>query len=258
MAELFDTHAHLDANDYDADRDQVIERARQAGVTRILCVAAGGGFASAERVAAIFGRQAGIWMSIGVHPHDAAAEYDLEKLLRLGADPQVVAIGETGLDYHYDLGPRDRQEQWLRLHIEAARQLHKPLIIHSRESGEECLRVLREMRAEEIGGVFHCYPGDAEFATKLRDMNFLVSFNGILTFKKALAAQTAAREIPLSQIILETDAPYLAPVPHRGKRCEPAMMVESAKMLAALKGVTLEEVAAVTTANALRLFTIQS
>jgi TatD DNase family protein len=178
----------------------------------------------------------------------------MARVRALAIHPRVVAIGETGLDFFRDRAPRDAQEAWFRGHIELALELKKPIIIHSRDAGKECLQILQEMGASKVGGVFHCFSEDAAFAEKLRDINFLISIPGNVTFKKAEAMRQAVAGTPISQIMVETDAPYLSPEPNRGKRCESAFMVETARCIAKVKGIELEEVAAVTTQNALRLF----
>lgn len=252
--ELFDTHVHLSAPDYDADREPLLVRAESAGVTRFLNIGAGYGVDSAKAAVTLSEKYSNIWASVGLHPHDAALEIDTEELSKLGQHPRVIAIGETGLDYFKELSPRKAQIDWYIWHIELAKNLNKPLIIHCREAGEDCIRLLIEHGASKVGGVFHCYAEDSEFAKRLAEINFLISLPGTLTFKKAEKVRLAARDIPLSQIMLETDGPFLAPEPYRGKRCESAFMLETAKMLASIKGLSLEEVAKTTTANALKLF----
>jgi TatD DNase family protein len=252
--ELFDTHVHLDSTDYDADREEIIERAHSAGVSRFVSIGAGYGSESAKRAIAIAASHPRIWASAGIHPHDAANPLEPEKLLELASNARVVAIGETGLDFHYDFAPRKEQEGWFQAQIEIAKKLKKPLIIHSREAGPECLQILTDSHASEVGGVFHCYSEDAAFARKLRDINFMISIPGTVTFKKAEGVRATVKDTPLEQIMLETDGPFMAPTPYRGKRCESAFMVETAKVVAALKDISLEELAKVTTQNALRFF----
>ena len=254
MLKLFDTHTHLDSPEFDTDREAVILRAQEAGIAYMLTVGVGGGLASARRIMPLLDRYEFIWGSVGVHPHDAGMELDIESLGALALHPKVLAIGETGLDFFREWSPRARQHEWFRAQIELARKVGKPLIIHSRSAGSECLQVLKEQRAEEVGGVFHCFSEDKEFAAKLLAINFLISVPGTVTFKKAQTLQEAVRALPLDRILLETDAPYLAPVPYRGQRCESGFMVETAKMVASLKDLSLEEVARRTTDNALRFF----
>lgn len=256
MIDIFDTHTHLDAEAFDEDREEVLERARAAGVSRILTVGASNGFESAENALQLADTFNFVWASVGIHPHDAEAEFNLERLRSMATHPRCVAIGETGLDFYRDWSPTDLQYKWYRAQIELALEVNKPLIIHSRDSAQECLNVLRDYPVSNVGGVFHCYSEDAEFAAQLRELNFMVSFPGIITFKKADKAKQAAREIPLDQILVETDAPYLAPEPMRGKRCETGFVRHTAEALAKLRGCSLEEVASVTTTNALKLFNI--
>ncbi len=253
---ITDSHTHLDGEVFDEDREACIERAIAAGVTRMISVGAGQGIESARRAIALAERYPFIWATAGIHPHDAGADFDFSELEALARHPKVVAIGETGLDFFRDWSPIDRQYSYFERQIELALAVHKPLIIHSRQAGEECIRILEEKGAETVGGVFHCYSENAEFATRLRALGFLVSFPGFITFKKQDEARQVCSAIPLDQIMVETDAPYMAPEPHRGKRCEPSFVVETARQLATLKGVSLEEVAKQTTENALRLFSL--
>jgi TatD DNase family protein len=254
--ELFDSHVHLDSTEYAPDQEAVIERARAAGITSFISIGAADGFESASRAIALAERCPFIWASAGIHPHDAGLPLDILRIKELAMHPRVVAIGETGLDYYRDWAPVEGQRSWFRAQISLARELKKPLIIHSRNAGDECLATLIDEGASEVGGVFHCFAEDASFAKKLREINFLVSFPGTISFKKADNVRAAAREIPLDQILIETDGPYMAPEPHRGKRCESAFMVHTAQALASAKGITLAEVAAATVANTKRLFNL--
>ena len=251
---FIDSHVHLNAKDYAADLPAVLERARAAGIEAFLCVGAGYGAESAASAVALAEREPDVWASVGVHPQDASKDCDIEIIRTLATHPRVVAIGETGLDYFRDTSSPVAQERWFRSQIELALAVRKPLIIHSRQAAEDCIRILEEAGATAIGGVFHCYSEDAAFAKRLAQINFRVSFPGVLTFKKSEATRQAARDIPLEQILLETDGPYLAPEPNRGKRCESAMMVATAHMLARLKNLSIEEVGRITTANARALF----
>jgi TatD DNase family protein len=254
---LIDTHAHLDADAFGDDRDAVIERAAAARVEAIITIGAGfGAFATAERAIALSASYRNLHATAGIHPHDASVDLDIPRLEALCRHERIVAVGETGLDYFKGLAPRERQETWFRAQIQIARRVKKPVIIHSRDAGEDCLRILLEEGAEAVGGVFHCYQEDAQFARRLREIGFLVSFPGTLTFKKAALLRERARDIPLDQIMLETDAPYMAPEPYRGKRCESAYVREIASVLAQVKGMSLEEVAMQTTKNACKLFNL--
>ena len=252
--ELIDTHAHLDGEDFTGDIEQVVQRAHEAGVSTIINIGATDGFLGAERSLKLTDTYKNIWCSVGIHPHDAQLPSDTTRLRELANHPKVRAIGETGLDFFKEWSPKDDQTRWFRLQIELAHERNLPLIIHSREAGRECLAILQEMEAEKVGGVFHCYAENAVFAEQLRAMNFLVSFPGILTFPKAVNIHEAAREIPLEQIMLETDAPYLAPVPFRGKRCESAYVRHTAERLSYLRNESLETIARVTTENARRFY----
>ncbi|MBX7143583.1 MAG: TatD family hydrolase [Oligoflexia bacterium] len=252
--EFIDTHVHIASAEFDCDRDLVIQRAQEAGVRRFVCIGAGTGLDSAQQAVALAERHPFIWASVGVHPHDADRDVDKKALETLCAHPRVVAIGETGLDFHYDFAPRARQEAWFIAQIELARAHKKPLIIHSRLAGKECLAILKQHSASEVGGVFHCYSEDAAFAAELAKINFLVSLPGIITFKNAEALRKTVKDIPLEQIMLETDAPFLAPIPYRGKRCESSFLPHTAQTLADIKGLPIEEIATITTKNAERFF----
>ena len=196
---------------------------------------------SARRVVELTQTYDCVWGTVGVHPHDADTDYDLKELRQLASNEKIVAIGETGLDFYRDWSPKDDQYRAFRRQIELALELDLPLVIHSRDAGKECLQVLKEMQAERVGGVFHCYSEDQFFAATLLEMNFLVSFTGNVTFKNATELQAVAKDVPLEQMMLETDAPYMAPVPYRGKKCESAFLVETARFLAELKQVDLIE-----------------
>lgn len=254
--EIIDSHTHLDREEFDIDRVACIQRAIAAGVTRMVSIGTGDGLAGAQRAIALAEQHDAVWASVGVHPHDAAYEIEPAEFERLAGHPKVVAIGETGLDFYRDWAPVSLQYSQFEMQIESAKRVKKPLIIHSRQAGKECLQVLKQNNAQVVGGVFHCFAEDGEFANQLREIGFYISFPGVLTFKNAENIRDVCRAIPLEQILVETDAPFLAPEPHRGKRCEPAFVVETTKRLAAIKGLSIEEVAAITTANALRLFSV--
>jgi TatD DNase family protein len=251
---ITDSHTHLDSDVFDNDREEMIGRAVAAGVTRLVTVGAGAGLDSAVRAIALAERYSFVWATVGVHPHDAGKDIDFDYLKELARHPKVVAVGETGLDFFRDWAPKDRQYLYFEQQIAIAITAKKPLVIHSRDAGAECLRILTTNGAAAVGGVFHCFSEDAEFAAKLREIGFLVSFPGFITFKKQQDVRDTCAAIPLEQIMVETDAPYMAPEPHRGKRCEPCFVVETARQLAALKGLSLQEVARQTTDNALKLF----
>jgi TatD DNase family protein len=253
--ELIDTHVHLQSPDFDGDRAEVIARAHAAGVTRMIVVGSGGeGWKYAEDAVALAKNTEQVWASVGVHPCSADTPLDADKLRNLGSESCVVALGETGLDFYWSTDNVAAQENWFQAHIDVAVELKKPLIIHSRNSGAECLAQIKNSRAKEVGGVFHCFAETADVAAELATLNFMVSFPGIVTFKNADGMRAVVKAVPLEQLMLETDAPYLAPVPYRGKRCESAFMVETAKVIAQIKGLTLEELARITNENAQRLF----
>lgn len=253
-AEFIDTHTHLCAEEFDGDRAEVVERSAAAGIIRLIDVGSGYGRDSAARAVINAETFANVYAAVGLHPCDSGTPFSLEFLRELLPHPKVVAVGETGLDYYWMKDPKDKQERWFRAQIELALEFKKPLIIHSREAAQDCFRILKEMGAEACAGVFHCYPEDQHFAALLREMSFLVSVPGTLTFRKAEKMRAIFREIPLSQIMLETDAPFLAPQPWRGNRCESCYLLETASVLAAIRGISLEEVARITTDNARRLF----
>lgn len=253
--ELIDTHCHLDALEHDS-LEIILERAARCSVLRYVCIGASQGIESAKRAVALAESVPAIWCSVGIHPHDAESRDQLEALEAYVTNAKVVAVGETGLDYFRDWSPFEDQRALFRDTIAFAKNARKPLIIHCRDAGEETLQTLIECDAQSVGGVFHCYAQDAEFAKRLRDINFLVSFTGNLTFKKATELRETASKIPIEQILLETDCPYMAPEPFRGKPSEPMHVYQIALKLAELKTLSLEEVAHTTTENAERFFSL--
>ena len=253
---LVDSHCHLDFPDFAGDVDGLIARAAAVGVTTMVSISTR--VAKFPEIRALAEAHPEIWCSVGTHCHNAAEEahVDRDLLLRLAEHPRCVAIGEAGLDYHYDLAPRDAQMVSFREHVAAARESGLPLVIHAREADDDMARVLEE-ETERHGAfphLLHCFSSGVELARRSLALGGYVSFSDILTFKKADEVRAAAAEVPMDRLLVETDAPYLAPLPHRGKRCEPAYVAETAKVLAAVKGVSLEEIAAATTANFHRLF----
>jgi len=254
---LIDTHAHLDAKDFDIDREEVISRAVEAGVKRLITIGAGYGIESAARAVAIAEKYSFIWATVGIHPQDANHIEEMNAVVTLATHEKVVAIGETGLDFFRDYAPHEVQKDCFRQQIQIARTVGKPLVIHSRSAGDECLAILKDTNARDVGGVFHCFEGDASYAKKLLDINFKVSFPGIVTFKNAKNVHAAVKGIPLEQMFLETDAPYLAPVPYRGKRCESAYIIETAKAIAEIKGIDVSEVIDTTSRNAVEFFKLK-
>lgn len=252
---LVDSHCHLDFEDFDADRDAVVARARAAGVGTMVTISTRvRRFADLKKMASRYER---IFCSIGTHPHNAAEEPDVtvDELVAISADPIVVAIGEAGLDYHYDHSPRQAQHEGFRRHIAAARITQLPLVVHARDADEDIGSTL----SEEIGkgafpAVLHCFSSGSALAMLGVELGFYVSFSGILTFKNAEELRAIAAAVPLDRLLVETDAPYLAPVPHRGRRNEPSFVVETAKVLGEVKGVSADQLAAATSANFYRLF----
>lgn len=252
----FETHAHLDDQRFAGEQKEVIERALRAGVKLILNIGC-----SAPQTwynEALLQEHDFIYAAVGVHPHEAAAltPANREHLLELSQKPKVVAIGEVGLDYHYDFAPRSTQQQVLREMIVLARERQIPLIIHCREAYADTLRILKEEKAAEVGGVFHCFSGNWVQAQELMQLGFHLALGGVVTFPKAVKAVEVARKIPLEYLLLETDCPYLAPVPYRGQRNEPAYVVKVAEKVAELRGITVQEVAQATWDNGRRLFKI--
>jgi len=252
-----DSHAHLDDARFDADLAAVLERARAAGVERILTISGGTSAAELERAVRLAEAHPFLWAAVGLHPHEAGhASDDLYTALEgLARSPRVLAWGEVGLDYHYDHSPRDRQREVFRRQLQLARALRLPIIIHCREAWEDCLGLLaEEWAASGLGGILHCFSGTFDVARRALDWGFLISFAGNVTFPGGENLRVTAREIPLDRLLMETDCPYLAPQPVRGKRNEPAFVVETAAALGRLHGLSGEEIAARTTENFLRLF----
>jgi TatD DNase family protein len=254
-----DSHAHIDGEEFDADRAEVVARAREAGVRAILNVGTGdprgGNF---ERAVAVAEEFEGVFAAAGVHPHDARL-YDEEAERRLAevlaSSPRVVALGEIGLDYHYDNSPREVQREVFARQLRLAKSMFLPVIIHSREADDETVEVLRaEYAGAARGGVMHCFGGGPKMAEAVLELGFYISFAGNVTFKKAEALREVALAVPSDRLLVETDCPYLTPVPFRGKRNEPARVVETARLLAGLRGVTPEELGRATSLNFARLF----
>ncbi|MDR2000582.1 MAG: TatD family hydrolase [Zoogloeaceae bacterium] len=250
---LIDSHCHLDFPELAENLPLLIRNMGEAGVGAALC--AGVTLERFPEVLRITRDYPNIFAAVGVHPDtQEGREADVATLVRLADDPKVVAIGETGLDYYRLEGDLEWQRQRFRVHIEAARKSGKPLIIHMRAATEDTLKIIREERAGEIGGVFHCFTENMATAKQAVDLGFHVSFSGIITFKNAADLRAIAAKLPLDRLLIETDAPYLAPVPHRGKRNEPAFVSHVAAEIAAVRGISPEAVAEATTANFCRLF----
>lgn len=254
-----DSHAHIDGEEYDADRNEMVERARAAGVVAILNVGTGDPHSGTlERAVNIAEQYEGVYAAVGVHPHDArlfdeAAERRLNELVR--SSPRLIAWGEIGLDYHYDHSPREVQRTVFRRQLRLARAASLPVIIHSRAADDDTVAILRdEWQGAEQGGVMHCFGGSLEMAQSVLELGFIISFAGNVTFKKAENLREAARIVPLDRLFIETDCPFLTPVPFRGKRNEPARVVEVAACLADLRGLKREELGRITAANFFRFF----
>jgi TatD DNase family protein len=252
---LIDTHCHLDFPDLAADLPGVLARAKSAGVERMITISTR--VAKADIYRALAEAHPEVFFTIGTHPHYADTELDVtaEELARLSEHPKCVGIGEAGLDYHYDKSPRAAQAQGLRTHIAAARMTQLPLVIHARAADEDMIRILEEEHAKgAFPAVLHCFSSGPELARRGLALGFYLSMSGILTFKASEELREIARAAPLDRLLVETDAPYLAPMPHRGKRNEPTFVRHTAEVLAGVKGVSLDVLAAATTANAERVF----
>lgn len=250
-----DSHCHLDSSEFDSDRDAVVERALAAGVQHMVAIGTGDGPPDLEAGIRIADRYPACYCTVGVHPHDAAKASG-EIYPRLGEllkHPKVVALGEIGLDYHYDFSPRDQQRSAFIEQMRVARESRKPIVIHTREAWPDTIALLAEHWDPTLGGIMHCFSGAPDEAREAIDLGFYLSFGGIVTFPKAHNVHESARFTPLDRLLIETDAPYLAPVPRRGKRNEPAYIVDTARRLAALRGTTETDLAHVTCANFARL-----
>jgi len=254
---FIDTHVHLNADQYEEDLQEVINRALEANVKKMVVI----GFdrITIERAMRLVEDYSFIYAVVGWHPVDAVdcKEEDLKWIEELAAHEKVVGIGEMGLDYHWDKSPKDVQQELFRKQIRLAQKVNLPIIIHNRDATEDVIRILQEEEAHLTGGIMHCYGGSVETAKQCIEMNFMISLGGPVTFKNAKKPKEVATEIPLEYLLIETDAPYLAPHPYRGKRNEPALVTLVAEEIARLKGITIEEVAAATTKNAEKFFNIK-
>lgn len=254
---FIDTHAHLDDERFAADRAEVIERAKEAGLAYIINV--GCSLDSARRTLELTQQYDFIYGTVGIHPHDAQ-DLDgagLQELRKLAAEQKIVAIGEIGLDYYYDNSPRDIQQRVFRRMIDLAKEVELPIVIHDRDAHEDTFKILREEEAYRVGGIFHCYSGSLPMARKAIEMGFYISIAGPITFQSAKKTVEVVQEIPLERLLIETDCPYLAPVPYRGKRNEPAYVVKVAEMIAQIKGEPLEKAARITLENGMRVYGIK-
>jgi TatD DNase family protein len=252
---MIDSHCHIDMPQFDGDRDEVVARARAAGLAEMLVVGEVDENAGLQRSLRVAEKYQ-LPVTAGVHPHQArlaeAATYD--QIAGLAREGRVVAIGEIGLDFHYDHSPREAQREVFRRQVRLARDVGLPIVVHTREADDETATILEEEGAGETGGVIHCFTGGALLARRALDLGLLISFSGILAFPRAEVIQQVAREVPEDRLLIETDAPFLAPPPHRGKRNEPAFVVEVARRLAALRGVSEQAVAEAARRNYARLF----
>jgi TatD DNase family protein len=255
---FIDSHAHIDGTEFDADREDVIERAHAAGISLILNVGTGDPHSGAfERAVELGKAHDNIYTAIGTHPHDARLYDDAaeEKIKNLINSDHVIAWGEIGLDFHYDNSPRDVQIEVFKRQLRAARDCDLPVVIHTREAEAETIEILRsEYEGAQRRGVFHCFSGSRELAQRAIEIGFMISFSGIVTFKKADELRAVAKQVPLDRLLIETDCPYLTPIPYRGKRNEPAYVVEVARCLASLHDMNIEDMARITSENFNRFF----
>jgi TatD DNase family protein len=252
---LVDSHCHIDMPEFDADRSAVVERARAAGIAEMLIVGEVDDKGGLDRALKVAG-ELGMPVTAGVHPHQAwlASESTYDAIRGLAREGRIVAIGEIGLDFHYDYSPRDTQREVFRRQVRLARDVGLPIVVHTREADDETAALLEEEGARETGGVIHCFTGGHELARRALALCLFISFSGIATFPRSETIQQVAREVPEDRLLVETDAPFLAPPPHRGKRNEPAFVVEVARKLAALRGAELEAIGAAALRNYARLF----
>lgn len=253
-----DSHAHIDGPEFDADREEIIERARAAGVSVILNVGTGDPHSGAfERAVGLGKKHESVYTAIGTHPHDARFYDDKaeDRIKTLVESERVIAWGEIGLDFHYDNSPRDVQIEVFTRQLHAARECDLPVVIHTREAESETIEILESAYSgADRRGIFHCFSGSMELAQRAVELGFLISFSGIVTFKKADELRAVAKQVPRDRLLIETDCPYLSPIPYRGKRNEPAYVIEVARCLAGLHGVELEEMARITSENFKRFF----
>ncbi len=254
--QLFDTHCHIDFPHFDEDRDDVFGRMAGEGVSRIVAVAVE--TEQTSRLIKLVESRDNVWFSVGVHPnHEVDNEPTVEELVELSKHEKCVAIGETGMDFFRDALPADVQEQRFRTHLKAAHIVNKPVIVHMRDADEATLRILKDEDVAGCGGIMHCFSSDWHAASQALDMGMSISFSGNVTFKKNDDLREVARKIPLESMLIETDSPYLAPVPKRGKRNEPTYVKHVAECIAEVRGISLEALVEATTANALKRFSIR-
>jgi len=254
---LFDSHAHLDDGRFDRDREEIIEKAQEQGIRYM--VNPGADFKTSVKAVELAARYETVYAAVGVHPHDVKEmdEVTLELLKGLAKKPKVMAIGEIGLDFYYDHSPRDLQREWFRRQIRLAHEVNLPIIIHDRDANDEVMKILKEEKAFQTGVVMHCYSGSAELAKQYVRLGAYISIAGPVTYNNARKTVEVVKTIPLEYLFIETDSPYLTPVPHRGKRNEPAYVKHVAEKIAEIKEIDFEEVALQTTENAKKFFRIR-
>jgi TatD DNase family protein len=261
-----DSHAHLEMEQFDSDRPAMLQRANDAGVETILAIGSGTGPGSLDCAIRLAHQYEFLYATIGIHPHEAklASDTDFEELAQLAKRPKVIAWGEIGLDYFYDHSPRDVQQQVFTKQLQLAQVARLPIVIHCRPSDrnddawQDCLKLLNQHRAPSaLGGVLHCFTGTWEHAQRALDLGFMISFAGNVTFPKAQQIREAAKQVPLDRMLIETDSPFLAPVPHRGKRNEPSFVKEVARQVAELRGLSTEDIGLLTTKNFYRFFSLR-
>jgi len=255
---LIDSHAHIQGKEYARERDTVIARAREAGVEKIIAVGGAGDMSSNTEAVALADSFPNIYATVGMHPHDAkdVGADELRALRELTSHPKVIAVGETGLDYYYNHSPHEVQRRVFAQFIGMARETGLPIVVHERDAAQEAAELLRSEGARELHGVIHCFTGNYEAACDYLDLGFYLSFTGIITFKNAEPLRDVVRKVPLERMLVETDSPFLTPMPHRGKRNEPAFVRLVAETVAKVKGISLEEVAERTSQNVQDLFAI--
>jgi TatD DNase family protein len=255
---LVDSHAHIQGKEYAGEVEAVIARARAAGIDKIIAVGGAGELSSNHDAVALADSYENVYATVGMHPHDAkdVGPEDLKSLRELTVHPKVVAVGETGLDYYYSHSPHGVQRRVFAEFIHLARQTRLPLVVHERDAAQDAAQLLRSEGNGDLRGVIHCFTGNYEPACAYLDLGFYLSFTGIITFKNAEPLRDVVRQVPLEKLFVETDSPYLTPVPHRGKRNEPAYVRLVAEALAMIKGVSLEDVAQITSGNVRDLFNI--
>ena len=255
---LIDSHAHIQGREYAGETEAVLERARQAGVEQIIVVGGAGDMSSNTAAVALADSFPSVYATVGMHPHDAkdVGAEELARLKELAVHPKVIAVGETGLDYYYNHSPHDVQSRVFTRFIEMARETDLPIVVHERDAARDSAELLRSEGSGKLRGVIHCFTGDYYAARDYLDLGFYLSFSGIITFKNADPLRSVVQRVPLQRMLVETDSPYLTPVPHRGKRNEPAYVRVVAETVARVKRITLEQVAHTTTGNVRQLFRI--